>query len=388
MTDSTLPSLPCFCYISTTSKVHALLRIGYIMAFVPDNQLHLRQGAEQPVFDDDKPILYSLRFSPYAERARLVLNYKQIPFNVVNVHIRQKPEWFLKKTPLGKVPTWEEKDGTIVYESLILAEYLDEKYPNRPLLPKDPFQRAAQKQMVEAIVQTVGYKHTILEGDSASKDLFLKGLDAVEKMLTSPFWAGNEVGFVDLMVWPFFERIPAIGRLTGLDISAAHYPNVFAWMERMLVVESRYKCPGCLIRYCSLPCFKQHKTDSCSGSATTTAAVAPAPFTGLSATAVPTFKGGPAVQDVSSHVKRLLKEIPEEERLQKNALEQLEKSDDLKNLLKDVSLQKMLTKSLDVRNRREALDNLQLLISHEPQFAAFATTCLNIVAPSSPGAKP
>lgn len=54
------------------------------------------------------------------------------------------------------MPTLEESDGTILYESLIVAEYLDSKYPGeRPLLPADPYERAVQKQLVEAVIQTV-----------------------------------------------------------------------------------------------------------------------------------------------------------------------------------------------------------------------------------------
>ena len=75
---------------------------------------------------------------------------------MVNINIRERPEWYSKKNPQGKVPTLEEKDGLIVYESLIVSEYLDQKYYNqRPLLPKDPYQRAVQKQAIEAIIQTV-----------------------------------------------------------------------------------------------------------------------------------------------------------------------------------------------------------------------------------------
>ena len=70
---------------------------------------------------------------------------------IINVNMSDKPEWFLERNPLGKVPVLEiGPDNKILYESLIVAEYLDEVYPNlRPLQPKDAFQRASDKVFIE-----------------------------------------------------------------------------------------------------------------------------------------------------------------------------------------------------------------------------------------------
>lgn len=50
---------------------------------------------------------------------------------------------------LGKVPSFEIKEGLSIYESLVLVEYLDEVYPQRPLLPKDPIKKSFDKITVE-----------------------------------------------------------------------------------------------------------------------------------------------------------------------------------------------------------------------------------------------
>uniref|UniRef100_A0A3B3VJ96 GST N-terminal domain-containing protein n=1 Tax=Poecilia latipinna TaxID=48699 RepID=A0A3B3VJ96_9TELE len=70
--------------------------------------------------------LYSMRFCPYAQRTRLVLHAKGIKFDTINIHLRNKPEWFLEKNPLGMVPTLETPAGEVIYESPITCEYLDE----------------------------------------------------------------------------------------------------------------------------------------------------------------------------------------------------------------------------------------------------------------------
>ncbi|XP_055328119.1 glutathione S-transferase omega-1-like [Paramacrobiotus metropolitanus] len=204
---------------------------------VLDNIKHLTQGSEPPHLDPSKPTLYSLRFSPFSERARLVLNIKHIPFNVVNIHVRNRPDWYWKKNPLGKVPTLEEPDGSIVYESLIIAEYLDDKYRDHfPLLPRDPYERAQQKQLVAAVIETASYKHTVIEGDQEAKHTVENGLDAVERMLQQYFWSGNKIGFADLMLWPWFERLPAISEIAGLDFTEKRHPKITEWMHLMLAV--------------------------------------------------------------------------------------------------------------------------------------------------------
>ncbi|KAG8235616.1 hypothetical protein J437_LFUL014874 [Ladona fulva] len=92
--------------------------------------------------------LYSMHFCPYAQRCRLVLDAKKIPYDIVNINLTEKPEWLLEKSPLGKVPALEI-DGQTIYESLIVSDFLDEKFPQRPLLPKDPMQKAKDKILVE-----------------------------------------------------------------------------------------------------------------------------------------------------------------------------------------------------------------------------------------------
>ena len=61
---------------------------------------------------------------------------------VININIKDKPEWFLELAPLGKVPALELPDGRILYESDVICDYLDEAYPEQRIVPDDPFTRA------------------------------------------------------------------------------------------------------------------------------------------------------------------------------------------------------------------------------------------------------
>lgn len=95
--------------------------------------------------------MYSMRFCPYAQRAHLVLEAKHIPYHTAYINLKQKPEWLVQKSPLTKVPALEipAVNGDPLIESLIIADYLDEQYPQTPLHSKDPLQKARDKILIE-----------------------------------------------------------------------------------------------------------------------------------------------------------------------------------------------------------------------------------------------
>jgi glutathione S-transferase len=88
--------------------------------------------------------LYDFPMSPRARKPRIVLAEKGLQYEKVNIDItkqeQKKPE-YLAINPYGKVPSLQD-NGTTVYESTIVMEYLNDKYPNPPLMPADPGQRA------------------------------------------------------------------------------------------------------------------------------------------------------------------------------------------------------------------------------------------------------
>lgn len=69
----------------------------------------------------------------------------------MNINLQEKPEWYFETNPLGKVPSLEY-NGKIIYESLVCVDYLDETFSSgRPILPKDPYERAKQRMLVERL---------------------------------------------------------------------------------------------------------------------------------------------------------------------------------------------------------------------------------------------
>lgn len=68
---------------------------------------------------------------------------------VININLKNKPEWFFEKSPSGLVPVLETSKGQLIWESPITCEYLDEAFPGKKLMPADPYERACQKMLLE-----------------------------------------------------------------------------------------------------------------------------------------------------------------------------------------------------------------------------------------------
>lgn len=163
-----------------------------------------------------------------------MLNAKNIPYQTIYINILDKPEWFPQKSPLGRVPVLEifDKIGTIT-DSFIIAEYLDEKYPEHKLYPSDAHQRARDKMLIfrfNSVLETVGRimypirsekKQNVLK---VAEELFT-GLDIFEQELKKRktiFFGGTNPGMVDLMIWPWCERMlffPKIHPEFDLDVT-------------------------------------------------------------------------------------------------------------------------------------------------------------------------
>src|SRR5262245_711704 len=85
--------------------------------------------------------LYSTYYCPYALRTRIVLKEKGLEYQHTEIDLKNKPADFLKISPYGKVPVLLDGDARI-YESAIINEYIDEKFPSPALMPQSPTERA------------------------------------------------------------------------------------------------------------------------------------------------------------------------------------------------------------------------------------------------------
>ncbi|CAG9561320.1 unnamed protein product [Danaus chrysippus] len=192
------------------------------------NTKHLKRGDPLPPYNG-KLRVYNMRYCPFAQRTILALNAKQIDYEVVNINLMDKPEWLTRKSAFAKVPSIEIKEDVCIFESLVTVEYLDEAYPQRPLLPKDPLRKAMDKILIEAsgpihtmMIKVVKMPDSITEDNLKAYEGSLQYIQNELKNRKTKFLSGNEPGYVDYMIWPWFERIGALKKFderAGIDSS-------------------------------------------------------------------------------------------------------------------------------------------------------------------------
>ena len=153
---------------------------------------------------------------------------KEIPFELTEVDLRNKPDWFLAVSPYGKVPVIVD-DGQTIYESAIINEYLDEKYKNISMMPEEPVERAKARIWMDYCTNkylTLSRKLLVDHGNedlqTENKKKMKESLiyienECFEKNANGPFWLGNNISLVDLHYAPFFERFGAFKELFGVE---------------------------------------------------------------------------------------------------------------------------------------------------------------------------
>nr|DBA15091.1 TPA: hypothetical protein GDO54_004348 [Pyxicephalus adspersus] len=183
---------------------------------------------------------------------------------VVNINLKNKPDWFFEKSPLGLVPSIETSDGKIIYESPIVCEYLDEAFPGTKLIPSDPYAKAEQKMLLETFsaLPPIFYKILFAKKDdnvTEFKAQFFEKFKKLEEALTkknTPYFGGESVSYVDYMVWPWFERFTVFEVTEVFEKT----PLVKAWLDRMMqdpAVKATFSKPDVLVGF-----FKLYSKDS------------------------------------------------------------------------------------------------------------------------------
>src|SRR6478672_474608 len=96
--------------------------------------------------------LISHKLCPYVQRAVIALNEKDVPFERIDIDLASKPDWFLKISPLGKVPVLvvtTDKGEVALFESNVICEYIEDTQAGAKLHPRDPLERAHHRAWME-----------------------------------------------------------------------------------------------------------------------------------------------------------------------------------------------------------------------------------------------
>ena len=160
--------------------------------------------------------LYSGTTCPFSQRCRIVLYEKGMDFQIVDVDLFNKPEDLTVMNPYNRTPVLVERD-LILYESNIINEYIDDRFPHPQLMPADPVMRARARlflfrfenelfsniESLEKGNQKVGDRARLLVRDSLTQiaPVFVK----------QKFMLGDEYSMLDVAIAPLLWRLDYYG---------------------------------------------------------------------------------------------------------------------------------------------------------------------------------
>lgn len=187
--------------------------------------------------------LVSHKLCPYVQRAAIALAEKGVPFERGDIDLAKKPDWFLKLSPLGKVPVLLDNDQPI-FESAVILEYLEETQPHS-LHPKDALRRAQHRAWIEFgssilsdlwVVETSPDRSAV---ESRIKTLRKKFI-CIEGEIKGPWFEGSDFSLVDAVFAPVFRYFDLIDKLLDHDVFK-DLPKVAAWRKRLMTRPSVQK---------------------------------------------------------------------------------------------------------------------------------------------------
>ena len=186
---------------------------------------------------DTGTTFYSAWFCPFAHRVWIALEFKQVPYTWVECELydggghtkvkleleekRRRTPGFIECCPRGLVPGLERDDGTKLYESLVLLDYIDEAYDTGPqLLPSQPAERARVKTWVAYVAERVipcYYRLLMAQGDEARDAARHQLLDGLRTVATEalvspkgPFLCGDAFGLFEAALLPWWMRMHVV----------------------------------------------------------------------------------------------------------------------------------------------------------------------------------
>lgn len=192
--------------------------------------------------------LYGVAISNYYNKIKWALMEKEIAF-IEELVVPSQNEAVLKRSPLGKVPFIKTNEGYLS-ESQAILEYLEDAFPENPLYPADPFERAKCREFIQHIELNVEliarrlYSEAVFGGSVSqeTKDEVRQKLEAgltglAKLMKLSPFALGESFSAADIVAWPHLQLVGfATQKIYGQDLVVAHIPGIERYIA---LIESR-----------------------------------------------------------------------------------------------------------------------------------------------------
>ena len=184
-------------------------------------------------------IFYSGNDDHFSHRVRIVLAEKGVAVDIVDVSDERPPEELADLNPYNSVPTLLDRD-LVLYESKVMMEYLDERFPHPPLLPVYPVARAQSRLWMHCIerewcpmleqIRTGGKK----EAEKARKELreSLIGISPIFEDM--PYFMSEEFTLVDCCLAPILWRLPEL----NIELPEKQVKPLLGYMSRVFEREA------------------------------------------------------------------------------------------------------------------------------------------------------
>ncbi|WDD98555.1 glutathione S-transferase family protein [Thalassomonas actiniarum] len=175
---------------------------------------------------------------PYVQRAVITLKELDVPYKRIDIDLANKPEWFLALSPLGKVPLLVVDDETVIFESEVICEYLNEANQGK-LLAEDALEKAEQRAWIEFASTTLSIIAQLY--NAADKAAFSQlqeklehlGQTLEENLVQAEYFSSNEFSLVDAAFAPAFRYLPLFESLSKEQFFQ-HLPKLALWAQYLL----------------------------------------------------------------------------------------------------------------------------------------------------------
>jgi len=184
--------------------------------------------------------LISTKRCPFVQRSIITLNHKGIDHRMTFIDLDHPPHWFREISPFGKVPVLRVDGATVIFESAVINEFLDDVTPGQ-LHPADPLQRALNKSWIEFGGEccSLTFQLMVAPDQQSYEDIIAQlaaNLERVQKVLgDGPFFNGEKFALIDAAYAPIFIRLDVFRDLLGIRITE-DLPKIHAWQETLLAL--------------------------------------------------------------------------------------------------------------------------------------------------------
>lgn len=182
--------------------------------------------------------LISHHLCPYVQRAAISLAEKDVPFTRRTIDLADKPDWFKRLSPLGKVPVLQvetESGVESIFESAVILEFIEETQPH-PLHPATPLARARHRSWIEygsSLLNAIGSFYnapsdTALQAQAEKLSAMFARLEG--ELEKGPWFTGERFSLVDAVYGPIFRYFDTFDAIGDFGI-LRDQPKVSAWRD-------------------------------------------------------------------------------------------------------------------------------------------------------------